>query len=37
MIKTSAIPVGAVTKEIGESKSIRTLVGQLQTQDAITL
>jgi hypothetical protein len=37
MIKISAIPVGAVTKEAGESKSIRTLAGQLKTQDVVTL
>ena len=37
MIKRSAIPVGAVTKDIGESKSIRTLAGQLKTQDVITM
>ncbi len=37
MIKRSAIPVGAVTKDIGKSKSIRTLAGQLNTQDVITV
>ena len=37
MIKRSAIPVGAVTKDIGKSKSIRTLAGQLNTQDVITM
>ncbi len=31
MIKRSAIPVGAVTKDIGKSKSIRTPAGQLNT------
>jgi hypothetical protein len=36
MIKT-AIPIGAITKDIVESKSIRTLAGQLKTQDAITM
>jgi hypothetical protein len=34
-IKRSAIPTGTVTKATGESKSIRILVGQLKTQDAI--
>ena len=37
MIKRSAIPVGAITKNIGESKSIRTLAGQLKTKDVITM
>jgi hypothetical protein len=37
MIKRSALPIGAVTKDIGESKSIRTLAGQLKTQDVITM
>jgi hypothetical protein len=37
MIKRSAILVGAVTKDIGERKSIRTLEGQLKTQDVITM
>ncbi len=37
MITRSAIPVGAVTKDIGESKSIRTFAVQLNTQDVITV
>ena len=37
MIKRSAIPVGAVTKDIGKSKSIRTLAGQLNIQFVIMM
>ena len=37
MIKRSTIPIGSINKDIGESKSIRTLAGQLKTQDVITM
>ena len=37
MIKRSAIPAGAITKEFGGGKTIMTLAGQLKTQEVITM
>ncbi len=37
MIERSVIPIGAITKDTGESKSIRSVAGQLKTQDVITM
>jgi hypothetical protein len=37
MIKRSALPKGAVTKLLGDTKFVRTLVGRLKTQEVVTV
>jgi len=37
MIKRSALPEGVLTKEISQTKIVRTLAGKLKTQEAVTM
>jgi hypothetical protein len=37
MTKRSALPKGVVTKVIGDTKLVRTLAGQLKTQEVVTM
>jgi hypothetical protein len=37
MIKRSALPKGVVTKLLGDTKLVRTLVGRLKTQEVVTM
>jgi hypothetical protein len=37
MIKRSALPKGVITKNIGDTKLVRTLAGHLKMQEAVTM
>jgi hypothetical protein len=37
MIKRSALPKGTITKLLGDTKLVRTLVGHLKTQEVVTM
>jgi hypothetical protein len=37
MIKRSVLPKGIITKVIGDTKLVRTLAGDLKTQEVVTM
>jgi hypothetical protein len=37
MIKRSALPKGVITKLLGDTKLVKTLIGCLETQEVITM
>jgi hypothetical protein len=37
MIKRSALPEGAVTKLLGDTKLVKTLAGRLKMQEVVTM